>query len=186
MVAVFRLARLLVQHMLMVPHVPEQKALVVVVQPIKHPEPHHRRQRLPDRLVPTPRLVQLQPLVNNLLARRRPPGRKRPCLVRTRPPAASFRFPYDTPRVVRRPGRDSAEFPFYPPAPQTAVRATTAPQTASHKTSQAIDRRRRRRRRRRGRRRARQRREHVGRNAVCQKERTHGFAAPPEMARRCR
>ena len=41
MVAVFRLARLLVQHMLMVPHVPEQKALVVVVQPIKHPEPHH-------------------------------------------------------------------------------------------------------------------------------------------------
>lgn len=57
---------LFVQHMLMMPHVPEQKALVVMIKPVKHPEPHHPAQSLPHSLVPSPRRMQLQPLVHNL------------------------------------------------------------------------------------------------------------------------
>ena len=54
--------------MLVMADMPKQEALVVMIQPVKHPEPHDRAERLPHSLVPASRRVQLQAFVHNLLA----------------------------------------------------------------------------------------------------------------------
>ncbi len=101
----------------------KQEALVIMIQPVKHPEPHDRAERLPHGLVPAPRRVQLQALVHDFLALAAPRRRKRSrCLLSALPsalPSACLRTMLDAPEETT-PGK----FPALEAPPHRAIPCT--------------------------------------------------------------